>query len=420
VFFHPTSCHRIPFDNINRAAINPNARQPISFVIQGVTARINVLYYCPTCTKPLSYQPNGWSTLRQLNVNLLRLGGGSEGDVAHFNINNYPNEWAQNFNSFLSTANQYGIKVYFVHMGNRFGTLFGIVCPEPSQGVVGTSIRDAKTMIDALAGNNALNHNFITDPRVFGWSVANEVDISNPTTYHWVIQILDYISAKGGKAWVSAPIDSRITNAYGFVGEMDFNKIEPLLRGHVDYLEIHMYQPVIVADAIKNHREVYVTMYSWFTQLIQNLMLGEATSGSIPVDHMIIGEFGIIHGNFSWTFDMQTVDFNDTVRSDYYRAMFWAANDNGIKMICNFELWDNTDSRGGENTPAYGIIYLNGTFSGPVTIMEQFYLTLPTASGGLVYVVLGGLNRESWIGVGANSNFLTSLRLLNVTQGLLS
>ena len=327
----------------------------------GATVVLNNLYYCPTCNRPFSYEPNAWTTLKQLNVNLLRIGGGSEGDVGHFNMNNYPNEWAQNLNSFLSTADSFGIQVYFNQMGNKYGTLFGIVCPQPPT-VIGTSISDSKRMIDALAGNNALGHDFINDPRVFGWSVANEVDLSNSVTYSWVIQILDYIRAEGGKAWVGSPIESTITtNTWTLAGQSDFNQIEPMLRGHVDYLELHTYELNLVTQTINNKQDVYRTMYSFFSKEMQVLMVSEAKNGSIPVDHMIIAEFGITHDVY-----------NDTVRSDYYRAMYQAAKDNGIKIICNFELWDNSNGHGVLNAP-YGIIYLNGTYSGPVTVMQQFY-----------------------------------------------
>jgi len=53
---------------------------------------------------------------------------------------NYPNEWANNLNSFLTIANNHGMRVTFQEMGTQWQTLFGIVPPEPAKGIVGTSI----------------------------------------------------------------------------------------------------------------------------------------------------------------------------------------------------------------------------------------------------------------------------------------
>ena len=174
---------------------------------KGASVSLNSLFYCPTCSKPWSYEPNGWQALITLGVNLIRVNGeGTEGDVGHFNINDYPNEWAQNFNNFLSQANSHGIKVSFADLGDHWGILFGIVAPDPADGITGTTISAAMAMVDKLAGNNPLGHNFITDQRVMGWSVANEVNLANNVTYNWCIQILDYIRSKGGKAYVSSPV----------------------------------------------------------------------------------------------------------------------------------------------------------------------------------------------------------------------
>ena len=41
------------------------------------------------------------------------------------------------------------------------------------------NINTVKSMIDKLAGNNALGHNFITDPRIIAWAVGNEVSLAH-------------------------------------------------------------------------------------------------------------------------------------------------------------------------------------------------------------------------------------------------
>ena len=76
-----------------------------------------------------SYFPNGWQLLKDAGVNWIRVSGGTEGDVNHFNIQNYPNQWAQNLDNFLAQADSYGIKVSFASVGSAYGTLFGIRSP---------------------------------------------------------------------------------------------------------------------------------------------------------------------------------------------------------------------------------------------------------------------------------------------------
>src|SRR5450759_4524127 len=123
-------------------------------IVKGITAMVDNLYYSPNVAVPSNYQSNGWSDLQGLGINVIRVGEGPEGDVAHFNPLNYPNEWANNLNSFLTIANNHGMRVTFQEMGTQWQTLFGIVPPEPAKGIVGTSIAQSKILIDELAGNN--------------------------------------------------------------------------------------------------------------------------------------------------------------------------------------------------------------------------------------------------------------------------
>jgi hypothetical protein len=343
------------------------------FSLRGGNVGLNTLYYCPTCSRPWSYQPNGWDALQALNVNLIRVSGGTEGDVGHFNIQNHPNDWAQNFNDFLSQADSHGIKVAFTELGTEYGTLFGIVVPNRNPGVAGTSIADSEAMIDKLAGANQLNHNFLTDPRVIGWSIANEVDLANSATYNWCIQILDYIRSKGGKAYISSPSDSRIGS--DTLGDMDFTRIEPELRGHVDYLQIHIYQVGIVVQALQKGQNVYDTMYNLFSNQIQTYMIDGR--GSTPIENLIIGEFGIWRGQGTMGV---TYNFAEETRNEYYKAMLQAAVDHGIKNIFNFYVFDQLSQDGIPLAPAFGVQDPNlGYFAPCASLIQQFYGS-PTAS----------------------------------------
>jgi hypothetical protein len=123
-----------------------------------------------------NYYANSWQLLKDLGVNWIRVHGGVEGDVNHFDMKNYPDDWAQNLDYFLAEADSHGVKVSFETLGSPYGTLFGIRSPGYSDGsdpTAYTPISEAKAMIDQLAGNNSLGHNFIADPRVLGWVTSN-------------------------------------------------------------------------------------------------------------------------------------------------------------------------------------------------------------------------------------------------------
>ena len=47
------------------------------------------------------------------------------------------------------------------------------------------------------------------------------------------------------------PYDSRIVSPT-LVGQMDFRYIEPELRGHIDYLELHIYDMGDVVQALQD------------------------------------------------------------------------------------------------------------------------------------------------------------------------
>ena len=325
----------------------------------------------------VSYQPNAWAILRDLNVNTVRIGGGVEGRTLHININ-YDAEWAQNLDRILAEAATNGIKVFFLQMGNKYDTMFGINCPEPDQGIAGTPIDIAKIMIDQLAGNNALSHNFITDPRLVGWSVSNEVYIGDPTVLDWNIQILDYIRSKGGKAWLSCPFDN---TAPSYSEGIRFQRTEPILRGHVDFLEIHYYG-VGIATAVQNEGgNVYPPVYNWAKPLLQDAVNGR---GTMPIENLILGEFGIWRG---YGADVGVgADITDETRRDYYRGVFGAARDVGFQNISFHDCFAQK-SDGAYLVPMYSVVDVDGTYFPLVadvikaTYPSTQYLTIVTLNG---------------------------------------
>jgi len=339
------------------------------FSIFGTCVTLNTLYFCPThFGGTLNFQPNAWKILQDLGINAIRVGGGTEGDVAHFNVKKRPDEWAQNLQNFLALAQASGVAVTFVTMGTIWDTLFGIVCPEPYKGIEGTSVAESKSIIDKLAGDNELQHNFIADPRIFAWSVANEVDLNNSITLNWCISILDYVRSKGGKALISSPYNSSLSSDW--TASMDLNYIEPVLTGHVDFLEINIYHDLTAAVAQESGKSVYEAVYNdMHTSLSKYFVSGR---GSIPLENLILGEFGIWHG-YSVYEDM-AANFTDVSVSEYYRAVYNCAIDLGIKNVFNFNCFAQKDSSGKyENDAPFWCVDVDGTYIHAKTSVVKEY-----------------------------------------------
>jgi hypothetical protein len=297
-----------------------------------------------------NYQPNAWQLLKSVGINTICVDGGTEGDIAHLNINTYPNEWAPNLNNFLSAADQNGIKVYFNNLGKSWGTLFGIISPGDTLGPYPpTPIAQAEAMVDDLAGNNLLGHDFITDTRVVGWRTSNEVNITDPTILNWNLQLADYIRSKGGKAWLSSPY-------FGgdWTGGYNFRLTEPLLQGHVDFLEAHYY---LLSEFISSGMD-YTAYYNFCKSYLQTAMV--QSRGDYSLSHVILGEFGMWEGSGSDSGINAT--FTDAERQIYYQAIFDAARDAGIQNIVLFDFFTLKKSDGTCLTPNYGVVDTSGRF----------------------------------------------------------
>lgn len=341
-----------------------------AFLIKGTFVRLNTIYYCRTAAKPLSYQPNAWSILRDLGVNLIRVSGGSEGDVGHFNMDKYPSEWAQNLEDFLATANEYGIKVVFNSLGNQWGTLFGIVCPDIHHGIAGTPIDKAKSMIDKLAGDNTLAHNFLTDERIPFWFVADEPDFNDPETRDWCIQILDYMRSKGAKATVSSPWNSSIPNEYPWLQRQDLHMFEPILRGHVDYFSINVFSGHDAAmRAQQSGTSVYQAVYDYFKDVLTRYFIDGR--GSMPIENLILGSFGIQH-DYEWYRGEKISVADQTVR-EYYQAVYQCARDLGIRNIINFECFASLRADGKYVEDKFWSIDIDGKYIESKTAVIQAY-----------------------------------------------
>ncbi|MFH1228794.1 MAG: hypothetical protein V1678_00015 [Candidatus Aenigmatarchaeota archaeon] len=320
-----------------------NFVQPNTFTIRGTSMTIEVL--TPTAR---NYYHNAWQLLKEVDANAIRVSGGIEGDVAHLNMINYPNEWAQNLDYFLSTAAQNGFKVYFSSLGTAYGTLFGIVSPGDTAigPFASTSITQAKTMIGKLAGNNSLNHNFITDPRVLGWVTSNEDDIFNSTVLNWNLELCDYIRSLGGKAWLGQPVYNGVFD--------DWAIIEPILRGHMDMMDVH----IGAAGAFYND-PTYTAFYNLYYNALYNHVI--RNRGNFTLDQIILSEFGIWRGIGAGN-GLDNITFTDLDRQTYYKSVFDSAKNTNIKNIMFLSFFSRINSDGSYLTPNYGVVDTDGTF----------------------------------------------------------
>ena len=155
------------------------------------------------------YVANWAGILRGMGLNTVRVTSGGFGDCRGLNMVDNSATWAQHLEDALTTAtglNRFGSgtptgisKVWWQSMGNPWGTDFGIFsgqgttsdypCLVSNQGKTVTSLvttyektngyPTTKSYLDKLAGNNYLGPQFLTDPRILGWSPFNEGGMGN-------------------------------------------------------------------------------------------------------------------------------------------------------------------------------------------------------------------------------------------------
>lgn len=296
---------------------------PSSFIIRAANTPLNTI-------KPgaASYQANWASIVKDtLGLNTLRFQCGGEGDVWHINMVQNPSTWAVNLESLLETVDNASLKCYFYALGDPWGGELGINDPSYPNPM---DINMAKSYIDKLAGNNSLGHNFVSDPRIVVWSVSNEVDFGNPASpnsnYYWTIQMCDYIRSKGGLVVVPSP------SVNGPFNDMNFGDLEPLLRGHVDYLEIHQYGIWQLANqySLGNQRYDWASWQSWLNNYLATAF---SNRGSFDMNHVILGEFGLWRG-VGTDSGLTLYNFTDQNRVDYYTHYFSVLTQLGLKNVC--------------------------------------------------------------------------------------
>lgn len=345
-----------------------------SFNIRGTAIGENI--FNPNA---INYHGNAGAILKNLGVNVVSISTGSEGDVWGINmVNNAVNDaWADNLESLLATINSTGFKCYLYDLGDPWGGELGIQDPS---GIMGSNppmdITLAKTYIDKLAGNNKLNHNFITDPRISFWHVASEavigtgvlqklnmshylITIIPNSNYYWIIQMCDYIRSKGGKVVVPSPaVDTSTID--GISWNTNFKWTEPLLQGHVDYLEWHNFGLWELGTYYSLGNQTY-DWAGWKANMQKQLQTMVDYKGNFTINQLIYGEFGIWRGTGT---DAGLVNwyFNDVNRRDYYNNIFQAIENVGLINVCFHYSFEEQRKDGSLAYPTlpFGVIDPNG------------------------------------------------------------
>jgi hypothetical protein len=271
------------------------------------------------------YVPNRWTVIEDLNINYVTFNSGGEGYPFDIHMTRHPTTWASNLNSLLTQMTANGVQTSFIALGSVWDEFLGIHYPT-------VNIAQAKSMIDQLAGDNALGHDFITDPRVWCWIVDDEIDLDDAGLKSWCLDLCDYIRGKGGKAAIAYP---RV-GSMGWEAGTRSQVVEPILRGHVDYLIYHAY-----------YTSQYMgdpTYDAWYT--FQNDKFTDYLSGIgdfLPTQ-VFLNAWGIWTGSGSG--QGYTGVVTEAQQQTYYSATMDAAEDAGIVNIAFYYLFESYNQGG--------------------------------------------------------------------------
>ena len=270
-----------------------------------------------------------WNIAKDLKFTALRSMSGKSGNVANINIRDDA-DWAQNLKDLISKFKANGLMFTMHEMGTPWKAAFGIVAPyfnyrpTGNLGGVPTPIPEALEMVDQLGGDNDLSHNFLTDLTIPYWQVINEAPLSNPDVRNWTASVADRIRGHGGKVTGSLKGDS--------VPYADFRPVIDFAEDHFDYLQAHEYfyypETLDLLEAEGTSAEIYQTVYN---KAIERIGLMLSTRGSFPVDRIIIGEWGIKHGEFKPPGVNKTYQVTDKQQADYIAAVFDAMKEMGFR-----------------------------------------------------------------------------------------
>lgn len=276
---------------------------------------------------------------------------GRHGDVAGININRNP-DWATNLNNLLTLFDLHNLKLVLHEMGTPWATSLGILAPyynyQPVSiwGATATPISEGLELIDKLAGNNSLGHNFFTDRRMPYFQVINEANYDIPEVRTWTAAIADRIRSYGGKVTGSLRTTN---NRYA----QAFPEIMPFAEEHFDYLQAHEYIYYVVTSDIRNRgasAEVYQPVYDRGIQMFGQMI---ADKGPFSASQVILGEWGFWHGTMQGPGLSYPLTVTLHQQAEYIRAVFDALKDVGLRNQYYHLIFNNP-------TETWGIVDGNG------------------------------------------------------------
>ena len=292
-----------------------------------------------------TYPDQAWEQAVDLGMNCIQFTGGPEGNFWHVQLNEnhpygrtYNSDWAENLEAFLAKAASYGIKVVMHGMGSYYGTCLGFVPPmynynpnDPDGNPLKyISLTEAERLLDKLAGDNSLGHNFLTDPRVAWWSPINEARMNLDYVKDWTVNLLRMIKERGGKTSVCI-------NDGAHPYSESFPYIIPIIGNYIDYLQAHCYNDACIHACTDGGSgvDMYPLAYAEFAHDFEAMMAGR---GSFRKDQVMLTEFGCGHGTYSWHGGTDTLTKQQ--QADYIKAAFDAAKAYGIENVFYHEtIW---------------------------------------------------------------------------------
>lgn len=354
----------------SNAPIQTQTGENISLTLQ--IKSVHVDYDCIKSTTA-HYVANWRSLIANLGANTIRMVTGTSGiNIWGANMLDNPSDWDTNLMALFDYANPdrtgaTGLKFWLqepltvgieamdlgtsrvphfmcetYHSGAGWYTesLYGTTyyCKDLT-GVGG--IAETKTYLDALANSPNLHYNFLTDPRVIGWTWGNEnymgTGAGNPT-YDWTVAMMDYTHTKGGKTIAECPI-------YGTSGwDVSLASVAPLFdpvsTGHADYINLHQYYIDSFMSAGRNTAA--------FTALIQSRLNTELSNkGNFNISKVGVSEFGLWHGlnaGYNSMFGLTAgTTFSEQDVSNYWTGYLQALSNVGIVNSNPFSALEGVD-----------------------------------------------------------------------------
>lgn len=345
-----------------------------------------------------AYLPDdlAWKMAQDINLNVLHLAPGIEGDVAGINMNSHPDTWAQKLMNFLNKAESYGLKVILHEMGNPWDAGLGITPPMfnyqriENFGAVAKTIPEALAMIDKIGGDNNLGHNFFTDPRIPYWQPINEARLDYQDVADWTAALCDAIRGYGGK--VSCCVNDGI-HRYA----ESFPYIMPFAEAHFDYLQAHEYGYYGAEALIRSEgaaAQVYQPLYDTFHEKLGTMARDR---GSYPIEKVLWTEWGFWNGTMQGPGMSSPLTVTEQQQADYVRAAFDAMRDIGLKNSIYHHLFNTYDFYADRYRERWGVADYDGT---PFLAYDAYKTGFtPTPVSPIELLIRAALSAASGIGL---------------------